>query len=447
MNKITCILHIMLLFLLGNAAQANPTLSMPIPDAYPIHEKQDTVLTKTEKFKLYYPINEAKIDSNYLTNQTCLDRIQLYLKKSPEIDSIVIYSFSSPDGSFKVNKRLSDLRAAEAQKLILGLNPTGSDTLKYKLRLKPDAENWKGLEEAIRTHYPYADKEQVLAILEDEKLASDLKKTRLKKLPAKSWHFIRDSILPNLRYAEWVCTWKLIYSEIPVAHPQLTVGQPAFPEKLPYFEVAKVEPEPTEVKEPRTIVALKTNLLTTAASWLNYGIEVPFNIKDQKFSFAFDHQFPWWRWGENKNKFCMRYLQAGGELRWWFKPRTKPATKKQLVRDCLSGHYLGVYGMGGKYDFQNRRNICYQGEYWSTGLTYGYSLPISKRLNLEFFLSMGYASIPFRHFIPAEDFSELYRDPDDAGTWNYFGPTKVGISLVFPIEIQRTVKRGKGGLK
>ena len=143
----------------------------------------------------------------------------------------------------------------------------------------------------------------------------------------------------------------------------------------------------------------------------------------------------------------MRFLQTGGEFRWWFHPRKKPSTRKEIVRDRLSGHYLGVYGMGGKYDFEHGRKFCYQGEFWSTGLTYGYSLPISKHFNLEFFLSVGYASIPYRHFIPSDDFSELFKDPDKSGKWNYFGPTKVGISLVYPIHIKRTVKSKKGGVR
>ena len=191
--------------------------------------------------------------------------------------------------------------------------------------------------------------------------------------------------------------------------------------------------------------AVKTNLLTTALTWLNLSVEVPFD--GNRFSVMGEYQFPWWRGGQNRNKFCMRYLQAGGEFRWWFHPRKKASTGYSIVRNNLCGHFVGIYGMGGKYDFQNKRDICYQGEFWSVGLTYGYSLPVARVLNLEFFVSFGYASIPYRHFIPSEDYSDLFRDPSDCGTWNYFGPTKIGVTLVLPINIKRLAVSGKGGAR
>ena len=188
----------------------------------------------------------------------------------------------------------------------------------------------------------------------------------------------------------------------------------------------------------KTVLAFKTNLLTTAVSWLNVGMEIPF--AKNKMSFVYDHQFPWWTFGENKNEFCMRHLQMSAELRWWFYSRKKPATRHNIVRDRLSGHFLAAYGMVGKYDFQWQRKICYQGEYWSAGLTYGYSTPIANGVNLEFYISAGYAVIPYRHYFPANDYSELFFDPEGSGKLKYIGPTKAGISLIFPITAKRNVK-------
>ena len=218
---------------------------------------------------------------------------------------------------------------------------------------------------------------------------------------------------------------------------------PYTPAEYTYVAPIKFAPKPIEYR--KTIFAIKSNLLYDALTWTNLSLEVPFS--GNKFSVTYDHQFPWWRWGEGGNKYCNRYLQVGGEFRWWFHPRTKPATKHRVVRDKLAGHFLGVYGMGGKWDFETRRNICYQGEFWSTGLSYGYSLPISKRLNLEFTASLGYASIPYRHFIPSDDYEILFRDPTDTGRWNYVGITKLGVTLVIPITIKKTIMPKEGGLR
>ena len=69
-------------------------------------------------------------------------------------------------------------------------------------------------------------------------------------------------------------------------------------------------------------------------------------------------------------------------------------------------------------------------------------MPVSKYLNLEFSLSVGYANIPYQHYVPTDDFSLLVRDDKLAGTLHYIGPTKAEVSLVIPI---RTVSGKKGG--
>ena len=196
--------------------------------------------------------------------------------------------------------------------------------------------------------------------------------------------------------------------------------------------------EPEE-EDTRTILALKTNLLYDAVSWLNFSVEVP--IKD-KYSVLYYHQFPWWTWGQADNEYCMRFLSIGAEARWWFRPMPRESTEKRINRDRLMGHFFGVYAESGKWDFERKRDICYQGEHWSAGLSYGYAMPIG-RLNLELSASVGYASIPHRGYEPATDYSELYHLPEKDGTWHYFGPTKLQVSLVVPI----MVKVKKGGVR
>ena len=91
--------------------------------------------------------------------------------------------------------------------------------------------------------------------------------------------------------------------------------------------------------------------------------------------------------------------------------------------------------MSAKYDFQWKRDINYQGEYWSAGLTYGYAMPISKLFNLEFSASFGYLSTAYRHYQPSEGYGELIKDPYKQGRMGYIGPTKLKVSLVMPINL------------
>ena len=63
-------------------------------------------------------------------------------------------------------------------------------------------------------------------------------------------------------------------------------------------------------------------------------------------------------------------------------------------------------------------------------------MPIGRRLNLEFSISAGYASIAYRGYTPSEDYEILWRDPNKVGRLHYFGPTKAQISLVIPIWVK-----------
>ena len=113
-----------------------------------------------------------------------------------------------------------------------------------------------------------------------------------------------------------------------------------------------------------------------------------------------------------------------------------------LADTLIVGHFLGVYGMGGKFDLQANRTFCYQGEFFSAGLTYGYSMPIAKRVNLEFSISAGYARIPYRHYNPTDDWELLIRDRNKSGVWHYFGPTKIEVALSVPLLVKTKVKGG-----
>ena len=134
--------------------------------------------------------------------------------------------------------------------------------------------------------------------------------------------------------------------------------------ELPHFEFPTLLPEERDV---RTILALKTNLLYDAITWFNFAIEVPLS---SKFSALYYHQFPWWRWGESKNEFCNRFLSIGGEARWWFKPAYRPATEKFKKRDRFVGQFFGIYCESGKWDFERKRDICYQGECKTASVIY-----------------------------------------------------------------------------
>lgn len=388
--------------------------------------------TIVQKFRISYPVNDTELHEDYLDNKSALRTIRRYFADSPRIDSIVIYSYASPEGPYWLNRRLAKERGERARRYLMETMASVREFPDSLIIIKPTAENWTGLFDMVNSDYPYSDKHDVINLLTREDISYDRKKELLKELNGGSpWEYIKTNILPDLRYATWVAEW--VY--VPHIHENL----PAI-EAIQSKALAESHIIPTPIgsgyypvlspQEGRKIIlALKTNLLYDALSLTNFSVEVPFC--KERMSVLYYHQFPWWTWGQADNEYCTRFLSIGAEARWWFK-----------TKDRLNGHFLGAYAESGKYDFEYQRSICYQGEFYSTGLSYGYAMPIGRHLNLEFSISAGYASIAYRGYTPSEDYEILWRDPNKVGRLHYFGPTKAQVSLVIPIRVK--TKGGNG---
>lgn len=386
-------------------------------------------------YTLYYYQNRIDIQENYLDNAFNITRIKNVLARSPHIDSIAIYAYASPEGSPTRNEWLAQKRAEAARDFILTHLPSDSVLQPENIVLHPMGENWDGLHKELEANYHLQNRDRVLAIM-GSKASTETKKRQLRQLNnGSTYNWIIKHHMPYLRMATWICVYLQMPEFVPEGIPDMVIGHDPLPtHKLPDISLAPW-------RKQNTILALKTSLLYDAATLLNYSLELPIG---NRFSALWYHQFPWWRWGEANNQYCIRFLSIGGEGRWWFKPEPRVQQGKFVQRDKLMGHFIGLYAESGMWDFEWDRAICHQGEHWSVGMSYGYALPMGRRLNLECSVSLGYASIAYRKFEPSEDYEILWRDPVRHGRWNYFGPTKVQISLVYPILY--TAKK-KGGIR
>ena len=400
---------------------------------YQGHAQTDNV--NSDSYALYYYCDRIDLQDDYLDNAMQMERIRNILAHSPRIDSIAIYAYASPEGAPHRNDWLARRRAEVARDFILANLPNDSVLLPHNIILHPMGENWEGLYEELEANYHLMNRDRVMKIMRAD-IPAETKKWRLKQLDnGFTYNWIIRHHMPALRVATWLCVYKPIPEFVPDTMPEQNVGL----QTLPLPGVSMQMPVDTIMRKKTTILALKTNLLYDALTLLNYSIEVPFN---EKFSVLWYHQFPWWRWGEADNEYCIRFLSIGAEGRWWFKPKPRPQMGKRVQRDKLMGHFVGLYAESGKWDFEWGRDICHQGEHWSVGLSYGYSMPLGRRLNMEFSLSVGYASIAYRKFEPSEDYEILWRDPVKHGRWHYFGPTKAQVSLVVPITMKTKRKGG-----
>ena len=369
------------------------------------------------EFAIHYRFDRIDVDSSYMDNAAAIDTIRFCLTHSVHIDSITVYAWASPEGGYPHNKWLSEKRAAAAKELLLALAADTTKLNEGKIRISPLAENWPGLAELVEKNYHRQDRDRLLRILRTEGIGEETRKWRIKQLDnGYTWEYLKRNYMKQLRSATWLCVWTGVGAIEPLQEFRDTL-------RAPQSGLGRTV-EAVERSVSEFTLAAKTNLLGDIVTAVNFGLELPLG---KNFSANAHFMFPWWTAGPYGNKYALQMLNAEGELRWWFAPGEQ----------VLQGHYFALQGNGGKFDIQWGRDFgCYQCYNWGVGLSYGYSMSLSKHWNLEFSLSLGYMAIDYQHYVPSPDWSILIRDDAKVGTLHYFGPTSLKVSLVYPFHIQ-----------
>ena len=184
-------------------------------------------------------------------------------------------------------------------------------------------------------------------------------------------------------------------------------------------------------------MALKTNMLYDAALVPNIGVEF---YVGRGWTVGADWMYAWW----DRDPHHDYWRIYGGELdiRKYFGRRAKEKP--------LTGHHVGLYGQMLTYDFElggkgymggKPGGTLWDKMNWGVGIEYGYSLPIARRLNLDFGIGVGYFGGEYREYVPI----------DDCYVWqatkqrHWFGPTKAEVSLVWLIGAKNRNLKVKGG--
>lgn len=203
------------------------------------------------------------------------------------------------------------------------------------------------------------------------------------------------------------------------------------PEMAKVDEDKSVNHATSSKKTNRHLFALKTNLLYDAALMPNVELEVPIG---KRWSVNGEYMFPWWLL--KNNRYCLQIMAGGLEGRYWMK---NPMNKNW--QEALTGHFLGLYAGGGKYDLQWKEK-GYQGEFYiAAGVSYGWATRIARNLHLEFNVGIGLLRTHYRHYYAQNNYQTLLWKENGNYTW--FGPTKAKISLVWLLGF----KSKKGGRK
>ncbi|WP_455591206.1 DUF3575 domain-containing protein [Bacteroides sp.] len=370
---------------------------------------------------LSYSIGNSVIDPLFGNNLSELAVLNRFLRYALEdtlvcVQQITITGYCSVDGTEKINERLSLNRT---NRLLKYLDTDFHISEKYPVEVGSVGADWVNLRKLIASS-SYKWKADALRII-DGPGTPDWKKMQLAYLGNGDAHKrLYEELYPRLRRTEI----KIIYD---VQCMKMKIKRAELPPPSAYaVRVLKLKAmNPPLVTLRRPWFALKTNMLFDAALMPNVEVEVPIR---KRWSLNGELMFPWWL--IDHDKYCLQILMGGLEGRYWLGNRQR--------KHVLTGHFLGLYAGGGKYDLQWDRD-GYQGEFFiAAGVSYGYAMKIARNLRLEFNIGVGLLCTDYEYYHTLDNYQTLLWQNNGRYTW--LGPTKAKISLVWMLN--RKVKKG-----
>lgn len=408
-------------------------------------EQSYSFVLKKDTFNIYFPTNSSKIDKNYHNNDITLKRLHdiLLFVRSSNIDSIRIYSYSSPEGKIKYNNNLSRKRA-EAVKDYFDLKYSHIPLV--KIISLGRGENWFTFKNMVSLDKNLPNQIEVLRIINNKTKKLDYREKKLKQInKGKAYKYISKNIFPYLNTSKILIYYKereynssFIEKSIEKEHENISDSNKKDANKKDsednhFLEFLiknsfNVDTLKNELKVNDSIAQLQNNKSSKSITFalknnllydliLAPNIEVEFPIKH--WSINLEYQFPWYV--NTPKRLCYQVLLGGLEGRYWF--------YKKAEQKPLTGYFMGLYVGMGLFDFQNGEKGAQGDINFLCGISGGYSKSISKNFNLEFSLGLGFFNSNNINYYAYE---ELLIKKNDS-KFSYFGPTKAKVSLVWII--------------
>lgn len=395
--------------------------------------------SEKDSVKVHFRVSDTKIDPAFRGNGATLDSIFRKLTTdslsapSRRLISVKVTGAASPEGSVKFNRWLSEKRADAifAQFRTRGLLPDSIASFEFIGR------DWAGLQAQAEADSEIPYRNEVISLLNriNSKNPPAHPVAELKALHGGvPYSYLLSNLFPDLRASRLTVEYERIFPSISI--PDLPIESPT----SSIFVTGDILPLPIalgEAKQCRPFyMALKTNMLYDALLLPNIGAEF---YVGKNISLTADWMYGWW----DRDRTHYYWRAYGGNLgaRWWF---GKAANEKPLT-----GHHLGLFAGIITYDFELGKGGIMggipHGTLWDrcnfiSGLEYGYSLPVTRRLNIDFSIALGYMGGKYLKYEPKYGFYIW----QSTHRLHWFGPTKAEISLVWLIGCDNW-NRSKGG--
>lgn len=173
------------------------------------------------------------------------------------------------------------------------------------------------------------------------------------------------------------------------------------------------------------VVGIKTNLLYGACNFTpNLGVEVGLG---KRTTINLTGSYNWFNLNGKKN-------DNKKAVHWLVQPEFR-----YFLCERFNGHFFGLhatmahYNIGG-YELPllfGRGSKVFRHQGWAVGagISYGYQLMLGRSWNMEFNVGLGYARFKYDQY----DHQKCGDKVASGVVKNYFGPTKVGVSLIWVI--------------
>lgn len=402
----------LLLLFVGTAANGSAQSSVK-------HGRQKSLMG----IEVHFRWDDPRLDLHYMGNDKAFDRFAEVIDSIGlhMIDSVVIVSQSSPEGTWRHNQRLSERRAATMRRALNQRHPELSD----RLHVHPDGESWERLREYVvsDTKMKQSTIEKVLNVI-DADISIDTKKWRMEQLPV--YRYLYQTYYPRIRNSVFC----IVYYDIPLPMAPLSVSveESTLPDSISPIPVVYI-PE----REP--VLNVRTNLLYDMGTVLNVGVEYYF--RNPHWSLVGHYTFPWW--SNDKYYYYLQILDWNIEARYYMQHNKYHA-----------GWYVAPYVHWNLYDISLDAERGWQGEGRGCGLTLGHAFRVgdNQRWKVECFFRLGYFHSLYDPYHASDPFNgKYYYDwpwaPENFVPRNYrlqwIGPTGAGVTVSYDL-FKRKVK-------
>ena len=421
----------------------NPSRSFTLLSAIALGAVAAVAQLRTDSVELWFRQSRSVVEPGFAGNG---ERIDSMLERLAQADSsyvvrsVRVVGDASPEGTAAYNRALSARRARSIFDYFALYEPfAGAETT-----FDAVGRDWQGLRRAVEADVNVPDRAEVLDVV--DRIITSINggtpdsQANLNRLKAvgggRAYAYMYRRLFPALRNSR-------IYVDFSARTPLHRLSYTA-----PYLtlDTDSIDTSATvdvdlaaQVCDCRPFyMAVKSNMLHDVLALPSVGVEF---YVGKNMSVVGNWTYGWWD-TDRRHRYWRAY---GGDLalRWWF---GKAAHEKPLT-----GHHLGVYGGVFTYDFE-WGGTGYMGgrpghslwDRWlvNAGIEYGYSLPVSRRINIDFTIGLGYVGGQYYKYRP----SNGYYVYESTHKVHYFGPAKVEVSFVWLIGCGN-YNRQKGGSK